>query len=207
LFRQPRNNLAEAGSIFLNYRREESQWVAGRLQDALAAAFGTDRIFTDVDSIGSGQDFMKVMEEAIGHCRVLLAIIGRNWVNALDEEGHRRLENPHDRVRVDIETALGRKGVLVIPVLTDNAPMPRAGELPGELAQLSTRQPVKIRADGFSRDVEDLIAYLKQILDLPVRPPAMASPPPQPTARPSAPRPQSKEATARAPRVTSDLGR
>lgn len=170
--------MAETGSVFLNYRREESQWVAGRLHDRLAAVFGNDRIFTDVDSIGPGQDFTEVLENAVGNCRVLLAIIGRNWTNALDEEGRRRLENPHDWVRFEIETALGRKGVLVIPVLTDNAPMPRAGELPGELAQLSTRQAVKISADGFTRDIEDLIEYLRDIFNPPASQP---STPAQPT--------------------------
>ncbi len=159
------NGMAGAGSIFLNYRREESQWVAGRLHDRLAAAFGKNRIFTDVDSIGPGQDFTKVLEAAVGSCRVLLAIIGQNWTNTLDEAGRRRLENPHDWVRFEIESALGRPGVLVIPVLTDNAPMPQVSELPGDLAQLSTHQAVKITADGFSRDVEDLIEYLRGIIE------------------------------------------
>jgi len=57
--------------------------------------------------------------------------------------------------------------VLVIPVLTDSAPMPQAGELPGELAQLSVRQAFKISADGFSRDAEDLIEYLQSIFNPP----------------------------------------
>jgi TIR domain len=157
--------MADAGSIFLNYRREESQWVAGRLHDRLAAEFGKDRIFTDVDSIPPGQDFTKVLESAVGNCQVLLAVIGRNWTDAADEDGRRRLENPHDWVRFEIESALRRAGVSVIPVLTDNAAMPRADELPGELAQLSMRQAVKISADGFAQDVERLIDALQKIFD------------------------------------------
>jgi hypothetical protein len=164
--------MAGAGSIFLNYRREESQWVAGRLHDRLATAFGKDRIFTDVDNIGPGQDFTKVLAAAVGGCRVLLAIIGRNWTSVVDEAGRRRLENPHDWVRFEIEAALGRPDVLVIPVLTDNAPMPQVQELPGELAQLSLRQAFKISADGFSRDVEELIGYLQDK----VNPPAPSQP-------------------------------
>jgi biotin carboxyl carrier protein len=143
--------------------------------------FGEDRIFTDVDSIGPGQDFTKVLADAVGNCQVLLAIIGQGWTDALDEAGRRRLENPHDWVRFEIESALGRKGVLVIPVLTDNAPMPRVEELPGELAQLSMRQAIKISADRFTRDVEGLIAYLQKIVDSPApqpRPPAQPTPPP-----------------------------
>src|SRR5215471_8545116 len=130
--------MAETNSIFLNYRREESEWVAGRLHDRLAAAFGMDRVFTDVDNIQPGQDFTKVLEAAVGSCRVLLAVIGQDWVNALDEGGRRRLEDPSDWVRVEIESALRRPNVLVIPVLIDGAGMPRVEQLPGELAQLST---------------------------------------------------------------------
>jgi hypothetical protein len=168
--------MTHTGSIFLNYRREESEWVAGRLHDRLATAFGMDRVFTDVDNIGPGQDFTTVLEAAVSSCRVLLAIIGRTWTNAHDEAGRRRLENPRDWVRVEIESALRRTGVLVIPVLTDNAPMPRADELPGELAQLSTRQAFKINVDRFSRDAEDLIEYLRSIVDPPAPPPPLPGP-------------------------------
>lgn len=194
--------MADAASIFLNYRRDQSQWVAGRLHDRLVAVFGQDRIFTDVDSIGPGQDFTKVLEDAVGSCRVLLAVIGRSWTDALDEAGRRRLENPHDWVRFELESALGRKGVLVIPILTDNAPMPRADELPGELAQLSMRQAVKISADRFTRDVEELIDYLTTILDPPAsQPPPPAPPPPHSPAH--APRgPVPRQPPAVTPAVT-----
>ena len=190
--------MAEAHSIFLNYRREESQWVAGRLHDRLTTEFGTERVFTDVDGIGPGQDFTKVLSAAVGDCKVLLAIIGRSWTNALDEGGRRRLENPHDWVRFEIETALARPGVLVIPVLFDNAPMPLAHELPGALAQLSVRQAVKISADGFTRDVENLVNYLHSIIDAAQQPTGrkapisdQTTPPPQtkaPTPTPPIPR-------------------
>ena len=185
--------MAKARSIFLNYRRDESRWVAGRLHDRLTTEFGQERVFTDVDSIGPGQDFTKVLAAAVGDCKVLLAIIGQGWTDALDEGGRRRLENPHDWVRFEIETALSRPGVLVIPVLFDNAPMPLAHELPGELAQLSLRQAVKISADGFARDVEDLVDYLHSIIDAAPPPtehkgiPDRAAPTPPPKAPPSAP--------------------
>lgn len=159
--------MADAESIFLNYRRDQSEWPTGRLHDRLVEVFGRGRIFTDVDSIPPGQDFTKVLEAAVGSCRVLLAVIGKDWASAFDEAGRRRLENPHDWVRFEIESALRRPGVRVIPVLIDGAAMPRAEELPGELAQLSTRQGVKISASAFARDTDELIGWLRDIINPP----------------------------------------
>ncbi|HTT55301.1 MAG TPA: toll/interleukin-1 receptor domain-containing protein [Streptosporangiaceae bacterium] len=164
--------MADAESIFLNYRRDQAEWPTGRLHDRLVEVFGHDRIFTDVDSIPPGQDFTKVLETAVGSCRVLLAVIGQDWTNSLDEAGRRRLENPHDWVRFEIESALRRPGVRVIPILIDGAAMPRAEELPGELAQLSTRQGVKITASAFARDTDALIGWLRDIINPPVTAPS-----------------------------------
>jgi hypothetical protein len=179
--------MADAKCIFLNYRRDQSEWPTGRLHDRLVEVFGRSRIFTDVDSIPPGQDFTKVLEAAVGSCRVLLAVIGKDWTDALDEGGRRRLENPHDWVRFEIESALRRPGVRVIPVLIDGAAMPRAEELPGELAQLSTRQGVKINASAFARDTDELIGWLRDIINPPVAAPPR--PPSQPH-QPSQPPPQ-----------------
>jgi hypothetical protein len=57
---------------------------------------------------------------------VLLALIGSQWVTITDEEGKRRLDDPNDFVRLEIEAALQR-GVLVIPILVRGAKMPRLG--------------------------------------------------------------------------------
>jgi hypothetical protein len=188
--------MADAG-IFLNYRRKQAEWPTLRLRDRLIETFGTDRIFTDVDNIQPGQDFTKVLEAAVGTCRVLLAVIGQDWVDALDEGGRRRLEDPSDWVRVEIESALRRPKVLVIPVLIDGTRMPRVDQLPGELAQLSTRQAVEITASGFDNQVTTLITTLQKIFDQPsvqtaeMPRPAPAPPfqtvpivPPPPVARP-----------------------
>jgi len=46
-----------AGNIFINYRRDDSSGVAGRLHDSLAPKFGRDKLFMDVDNIPVGRDF------------------------------------------------------------------------------------------------------------------------------------------------------
>jgi hypothetical protein len=179
--------------IFLNYRRKQAEWPTLRLRDRLIETFGTNRIFTDVDNIQPGQDFTKVLEAAVGTCRVLLAVIGQDWVDALDEGGRRRLEDPSDWVRVEIESALRRPKVLVIPVLIDGATMPRVDQLPGELAQLSTRQAVEITASGFDNQVTTLITTLQKIFDQPsvqtAETPRPTPAPPFPTVPIAPPRP------------------
>jgi hypothetical protein len=176
--------MTDVGSIFLNYRRKQAEWPTLRLRDRLVEAFGAGRVFTDIDNIQPGQDFTKVLEAAVGSCRVLLAVIGQDWVNAVDEGNRRRLEDPSDWVRVEIESALRRPKVLVIPVLLDGARMPRVEQLPGELAQLSMRQAFEVTAGGFDTQVGTLISTLQKIFDQPsVQPPGPLPPttPPFPT--------------------------
>ena len=80
--------------VFLCYRREDSGGYAGRIQDQLAQALGSDVLFMDVDAIPLGANFVRVLHYEVAKCDVLLAVIGRNWIDARDEHGNRRLENP-----------------------------------------------------------------------------------------------------------------
>jgi Caspase domain/DnaJ central domain/TIR domain len=150
--------------IFLSYRRQAGRRLVERLHDRLIEAFGAEQILTDVVAGSPDEDFGWALASAVDSRRVLLAVIGPDWADARDEEGRRLLEGAHDRVRVEIESGLRHPGVFVIPVLIDGAAMPRAEELPGELAQLSMRQAVKISAAGFARDVEILIDTLQKVL-------------------------------------------
>ena len=115
-----------AGRIFISYRRADTPHVAGRLFDRLATRFGAGHVFMDVDSIEPGLDFAETIEAAVGACDVLLVLIGPNWVEAVDEQGRRRLEDPDDFVALEITAALRRR-IRVIPVLVDGAPSPRRG--------------------------------------------------------------------------------
>jgi hypothetical protein len=105
----------------------------------------------------------KALESAVGSCRVLLAVIGPGWADARDAKGRRRLDDPDDFVRMEIESALRNPQVLVIPVLIDGAVMPRTEELPVELAQLGMNQAIEITAYGWANQVETLIATLQKI--------------------------------------------
>jgi len=159
-------------AIFIGYRRDDTADVAGRIYDALAGRFGRDRIFKDVDNLRPGADFGEYIETILPRCRVVLILIGPNWIDAKDESGHRRLDDPHDWVRIEIEMALNAGDLDVVPVLVNGARMPRPDELPSSLHPLLRRHAAIIRRDpDFHDDVARLSTALRSsintgILDL-----------------------------------------
>jgi hypothetical protein len=152
------------GGIFISYRRAETAAQADRLYDNLCARFGIDRVFKDDYSITAGVDFAARIVEDLAGCNVMLALIGRDWPVVTDRNGRKRLENPDDWVRLEIETALQRD-IRVIPVLVDGATLPQADDLPPSLRPLIRRQASKLRHGSFEPDVERLIADIDAVIE------------------------------------------
>jgi hypothetical protein len=152
-----------AGKIFINYRRDDSIGMAGRLHDRLVQTFGRDKLFMDVDHIPAGADFVAHLNNQVAECDVVLAIIGPNWLRAKDKAGQRRLHQPDDFVAIEIAAALARD-TLVIPVLVDAARMPKESDLPDTLKPLARRQAVEVRHAHFGHDAEALIARMRKAL-------------------------------------------
>ena len=151
--------------IFINYRREEiSIEATGRLHDRLAETFGHKNIFMDVEDIPAGVDFVKYLNDQVAASRVFLVVIGPRWLEAKDESGGRRLDNPDDFVTIEIATALARN-IRVIPVLIDGTCMPKAGELPDPLKALARRQAVDVGQLQFGRDAEALVERVREALN------------------------------------------
>ena len=152
------------GHIFISYRRSDSADNAGRIYDRLVEEFGADPIFKDVDSIPLGSDFKEYLNQKVSECNVLLAIIGDRWVDASDVTGKRRLEDPDDFVRVEIESALD-KGIPVIPLLVRGAQMPVEEDLPLSLRKLVYRNGLQIRPDpDFHHDMDRLVSALDKYI-------------------------------------------
>src|ERR1039458_8644847 len=124
--------------VFISYRRDDSEGQAGRLYDDLAGRFGRDAIFMDVAGIEPGLDFRKAIDQSVASCSVLLSVMGPGWIDAKDEMGRRRLDNPMDFVRLETASALKRE-IPVIPVLVHGAKMPRTELLPEDLQELAYR--------------------------------------------------------------------
>ena len=148
--------------VFISYRREDSAGYAGRMHDQLEREFGPDALFMDVQEIPLGADFVQVLSEQIARCDVLLAIIGPRWLDARDEQGQRRLENPNDFVRIEIAEAL-KRGVAVIPILLEGTSLPKANQLPEDLRAMAHRQSLNVRHASFVKDMERLVARLKRV--------------------------------------------
>jgi TIR domain len=155
--------VGEGGGIFVSYRRQETSHLAGRLADRLAGRFGEDQVFIDVDTMEPGVDFAEEIFRAVAACKVLVAIIGPAWLTATDERGGRRLDDPDDIVRLEIEAALAR-GVRVIPILVEGAVMPGRQDLPESLAGLARRNALLIRHESFRYDAGRLVTAIERIL-------------------------------------------
>ena len=151
------------GRIFISYRREETAYPAGWLFDRLAQHFGPAQIFKDVDSIQLGDDFVQVINSAVGSCDVLLALIGDQWLTITDSNGRRRLDDPDDFVRLEIEAAL-KRNVRIIPILVDGASIPRVDELPAGLTGLVRRQALEVSPSRFEYDTSRLLKVLDMTL-------------------------------------------
>ena len=145
---------ATPATIFISYRRADSSESAGRIYDRLIERYGRERVFKDVDSIPPGVPFPEYIVESIEASDVALVIIGPRWLDASVGFARRRLDDPADFVRVEIETAL-RLGIAVIPVLVTGATLPPARRLPESLRPLVTQNGVSVRPDpDFHRDIE-----------------------------------------------------
>ena len=132
----------------MSYRRDETEWQAGWIAEMLIGRYGEGVVFKDFDSIKPGDDLVEVIDEAVGSCEVLLALIGDRLLSMTGPDERRRLDDPADVVRLEIEAALARN-ICVIPVLIEGARMPRADELPDSLAKLARRQAIELRPRYF----------------------------------------------------------
>ena len=153
-----------SGQIFICYRRDDTAYVTGYINDQLSEEFGADAVFTDVDNIALGVDFRTILDETVGQCQIFLAVIGDNWLTARNADGELRLQDPSDFVRIEIESALQRN-IPVIPLLVGKSKMPSKDELPESMRDLAFRNGTVIRpAPDFHADIDRLVSSLKKYL-------------------------------------------
>ncbi len=155
--------------LFISYRRDDSTDVTGRLHDLLKRHFGEGNIFLDIHTIPPGLDFRQCIGDEVNQCEVLLAVIGDDWLDARytvgPQQGSRRLDDPNDFVRIEIEAALAR-GIPVIPLLVGKASMPAEAQLPDALKELAFRNAAEARSGpGFHGDVDRLIQGMEKLLE------------------------------------------
>jgi hypothetical protein len=152
-------------TIFISYRRADSEAIAYRIYDRLVAKYGKDSLIIDVDNIPLGADFRECLNDYLRQCAVMLAVIGKQWSGIQPRwwlPGHRsRLEDEGDWVRLEIEAALNRK-IPLFPILVNQAEMPKVAQLPRSIQPLAYRQGMPI---GGPREFEGGVARLVREID------------------------------------------
>jgi TIR domain len=148
--------------VFISYRRDDSAGYVMSLRSEMNRRFGDQQVFIDVEDIPAGSDFVKVIENTVGNCEALLAIIGPFWLKVTNSHGQRRLDDPLDFVRIEIGSAL-RRGIPVIPVLVGDTDMPAEDDLPIDLKPLTRIQGTALSNKRWDEDVGSLFQALERL--------------------------------------------
>ena len=149
--------------IFLSYRREDTQGWVGRLAGVVRAGFPRTRVFHDIATIRPGEDFVASIEDALASCQAVLAIMGPRWLTIQTPEGRRRIDDPTDLVRLEVERSLARP-VRLVPVLFGGAAMPKVSDLPDQLRPLAHRQAHEISDKRWDYDCNALLTSLGDVM-------------------------------------------
>lgn len=143
--------------IFISYRRDDTRAIAGRLYEALKAAFPKKKIFFDVDIPEPGTEIIAKIVRELQSSQVVIALIGPQW-NAKN-----RLDSTHDFVRRELKSALDLRqqdGLKVLPILVDGAKIP-ADRLPSDLIAIGELEYLEITHDG---DVGKIVEGARRLL-------------------------------------------
>jgi hypothetical protein len=149
--------------VFISYRRSDCQPQANGLHDGLRHRLPSASIFMDIDSIPPGVDFEHHIRQEIEICDVVLVLIGDDWLDPRLGTNLRRIDEPDDFVRLEIESALSSPGVRVVPVLVEGAQMPRASDLPESLRNLARINAIELSDSRWTSDLERLAALVERI--------------------------------------------
>lgn len=134
--------------IFISYRRSDF-YETERLVTSLKNEFGQDNIFLDSESLNAGDEWPDTIQNNIADSKVLVIIIGKNWLFMQDEfSGKRKIDMHNDWVRKEIHIFLQRcennKNLYIIPVLINGAKMPRKEHLDPQINHLCDFQAIEL---------------------------------------------------------------
>jgi TIR domain-containing protein len=146
--------------IFISYRVREQAGYAVLLDRVLTERFGPDAVFRDFRSIRPGDDFVQEIFSSLRSCTVLLAVIGPEWTVPARHLGPDR---DQDWVHREIAEAF-TSGVRVIPVLIEDAELPKEPDLPSDIAALSRRQALRVQHSNVERDIEHIVTEIGRLL-------------------------------------------
>lgn len=140
-------------TIFISYRRSEAEYAAGALGRELRRRFGEKQVFRDKEDIGGGDRWKRRVLSEIDRDSALLVLIGSRWTEIRDAQGKRRLDDVNDPIRLEIADGI-RDGATVIPILLENAEMPREDDLPDDVKPLAELNALKLRDGDWQHDLD-----------------------------------------------------
>src|SRR5690349_19262436 len=145
--------------VFLSYRRSDSGGDTRAIYEELGDHLGRDEVILDVELRQPGQDYVEKIRGVMARCEYVCVIIGPAWL-AAGPDGGRRIDDPEDTVRFEVEMALD-SAATVIPVLVRDARMPTRSELPADIQALAHREAVEISDSRFDYDIQQLVNALR----------------------------------------------
>jgi CHASE2 domain-containing sensor protein len=147
-------------AFFISYRRSQNTWQARDIRRELARRYGDASVFMDTSSIEYGETFPDRIASVIRGCSVMLVLIGPHWLEPV--AGTRRIDDPNDWVRREIEAGLQRREAVVVPVLLDGAHPPTDAELPEPVKRLAALHAVAITGDDLTADIDNLVRSVER---------------------------------------------
>jgi TIR domain-containing protein len=146
--------------IFISYRRKDTGGYAGRLYDYLTEKFGRDEVLFDVEVEGTAEHLRDWVARVVPDAAVELVLIGEEWV--IDHSGRRRLHEPDDMVRLEIELAL-RYEIPIIPLLVDGASFPNPADLPESINELARFKAYDVNNSYWEAKVVILVEAISSV--------------------------------------------
>jgi len=147
--------------IFISYRRQDSGANAIGIGQYLENEFGRKNVYIDVD-MHAGTKYPDVIKKHLAECKVLLVLIGPDWLGSKDEHGHLRLQKSDDWVRLEIAHAL-KRDIIVIPILINGAQLPDSEMLPVDIQGLLDHQAASVSVAGFRHEMSGLVSDIRSI--------------------------------------------
>jgi TIR domain len=147
--------------VFLSYRTDDEPFAAALFDNELSRELGPAAVFFTSRSIELGADWENAIFKAVSDSDAMLVIIGPRWLTAADPSGNRRLDNPRDFVRREVELGL-RLSKLVIPVHLERRHRMDPDTLPDSLRALAGKQGTVVEFRNSRPDLARLVTRLRR---------------------------------------------
>lgn len=158
----------------MNFRVGDAENAAVLIDQKLREAFTPDRVFRSSRTIRAGTVFPPALRTEASGCAVMVVVIGQHWL--ADTGGGRRIDEPDDWVRVEIELALANDRP-IIPVLTaGRSRLSVEDKLPASIAGLIERQYLRLNHRSDQRDLAQIVDEVRPHIDRTLRTPTPTNP-------------------------------